>query len=268
MDEIEAYLSGDKLYGDDFSQDQIDEWFNDEKQGYYNLAGQTREEYHYGYHAINYHHGFKWLPEKRFRSVLGIGSAFGDELSPIANKCNNITILEPARGFEVSEIEGTPVRYVEPQASGELPFVDGAFELVTCFGVLHHIPNVSTVIQEISRCLAPDGVALIREPIISMGDWRTPRQGLTKRERGIPVDILRKCINSAGLEVSREKKCMFSLTSSFFGMCMDNAYNSRLVVLCDQVFSFWPYWSNRYHAKTVVEKLRFTSAYFVVKKPH
>ena len=38
-----------------------------------------------------------------------------------------------------------------------LPFRDGAFDCVYSFGVLHHIPNASGIVGEISRVMTPDG---------------------------------------------------------------------------------------------------------------
>ena len=34
MNNIETYLSGNTLYGDDFNESQINEWFEDEKEGF------------------------------------------------------------------------------------------------------------------------------------------------------------------------------------------------------------------------------------------
>ena len=97
----------------------------------------------YGYHALNWHHGFKVLPRQHFNHVLGMGSAFGDELQPVLERSAKITILEASEGFVHSRYD-----YVKPQASGLMPFGDDTFDLVTCLGVLHHIPNVSTVVRE------------------------------------------------------------------------------------------------------------------------
>ena len=159
---IDACLRGEKLYGDDFTMQEIDAWFRDESQGYFNLGGASdKKQYKYGYHALNLEHGFRHLPDVSFSQVLGIGSAYGDELSPIINKSKHIHILEPAEGFVVKDIKGVPVTYSQPQPSGILPYENDQFDLATCFGVLHHIPNVTTVINELYRCLKPGGYILI-----------------------------------------------------------------------------------------------------------
>lgn len=73
---MDSYFSGEKLYGNDFNQDQIHAWFADEAEGYFNLTQSSGDgKYAYGYHTLNRRHGFSQLPQKRFAHVLGVGSA-------------------------------------------------------------------------------------------------------------------------------------------------------------------------------------------------
>jgi hypothetical protein len=138
-DNMALYFSGKKLYGDDFSEAQIRQWFQDEELGYYNLgSNEDKAKHEYGYHALNRRHGFRVLPKRQFRHVLGVGSAYGEELSPILSSSQKVTILEPADDFAVSDVQGVPVSYVKPDPLGTLPFEPGEFDLVTCLGVLHH----------------------------------------------------------------------------------------------------------------------------------
>lgn len=264
--QMSAYLSGEKLYGDHFNQVEIDAWFRDEEVGYYSLGSGIKSRYEYGYHALNMEYGFRFLPETEFSHVLGIGSAYGDELLPIAGKSRHITILEPAEGFVVSKLGEVTVDYKKPQSSGLLDFPRDTLDLITCLGVLHHIPNVSIVMKEFFRCLKPGGYALIREPIISLGDWRKPRKGLTKRERGIPLNIFREIVQSAGFEILQERKCMFSLTSRLRYVLRGPVYNSRLAVVVDKILCSLPIWSDKYHPTSLWDKLRPASVYFVLKK--
>jgi len=44
-----------------------------------------------------------------------------------------------------------------------LPFADGAFEFVLCWGVLIHIPEVETAISELARVVKPNGFLIISE---------------------------------------------------------------------------------------------------------
>jgi ubiquinone/menaquinone biosynthesis C-methylase UbiE len=46
----------------------------------------------------------------------------------------------------------------------ELPFDDGAFDLVTCQTLLIHVPDVMAVIGEMRRVTKPGGVIVVAEP--------------------------------------------------------------------------------------------------------
>lgn len=264
---MEVYFSGKKLYGNDFSQDQIDAWFADEADGYFNLTQSGDGDYAYGYHALNKWHGYSALPKRRFDHVLGIGSAYGDELEPILGLSDRISILEPSDGFKSTVLNGVPVSYVKPVASGDMPFDSNSLDLITCLGVLHHIPNVSKIVDEFHRVLKPGGYALVREPIISMGDWRKPRTGLTKHERGIPLPVLRGFVKEAGFKVVREHKCMFSLASRLKHVVPGSVFDNASVVALDALLSALPIWPRVYHARNAMQKLRATSVYYVLKKP-
>lgn len=265
---MEVYFSGRKLYGNDFSQDQIDAWFADEADGYFNLTqSDGNGGYAYGYHALNRKHGFSRLPQNRFAHVLGVGSAYGEELKPILACCDRVSILEPSDGFKSTELNGVPINYVKPIASGDVPFGSNSLDLITCLGVLHHIPNVSKVVSEFYRVLKPEGYVVLREPIISMGDWRKPRTGLTKRERGIPLPVLRGFLEQSGFRVTSERKCMFSLTSRLRHAVPGPVFNNTAIVLLDAALSALPIWPRVYHARNALQKLRPTSVYYVLQKP-
>jgi SAM-dependent methyltransferase len=262
--DVAACLRGEALYGDDFGPDEIQAWFRDEELGYFELGASDRARYRYKYHALNHRHGWRHLPDRVYPRVLGLGSAYGDELLPIAAKAQYITIMEPAEGFSVRDIGGTPVTYVRPEPDGRLPFGDGSIDLITCLGVLHHIPNVSTVVGELRRCLKPDGRILVREPIVSMGDWRHPRAGLTPRERGIPLHLFRAILARSGLRIHRETKCMFALVSRLDPLWPGPIYNSSTAVWLDDLWCRLPLWSTRYHAVNPWQKLRPTAVFYVL----
>jgi hypothetical protein len=92
---MEMYLDGKTLYGDDFDSLQIADWFADEKEGYADLGAKDVAPDSYGYHALNQFHGFSYLPDRDFKTVLGFGSAFGEELLPIKSKIQAATIVGP-----------------------------------------------------------------------------------------------------------------------------------------------------------------------------
>jgi SAM-dependent methyltransferase len=260
---VESALRGEKLYGDDFSPEQIRAWVADEELGYFGLGAWDKTRYQYKYHALNQRHAWRYLPERRFPRVLGIGSAYGEELKPIAGRVGHFTIVEPADGFVVDNISGVPATYVKPRPDGVLPFDDGSFDLITCFSALHHLPNVSAIVAELRRCLKADGYLLLREPTVSMGDWQHPRAGLTKRERGIPLRLFRQLLGSLGLVVVHESRCVFSLTSQLAARFP--VFASPVAVWIDDLLCRLPFWSTKYHATTIIEKLRPTAVSFVTR---
>lgn len=258
-----AYADGKMLYGDDFSPAEIETWFRDEEEAYYNLGGEKKQG-NYGYHALNWLHGFRHLPKQNFEHVLGIGSAFGDELQPILDDAKKVTILEPSEGFSHSRFE-----YVKPNSSGKMAFLDDSFDLITCFGVLHHIPNVSYVMQELARCMKPGGWLLMREPIHSMGNWDQPRRGLTRRERGIPLPLLHKIVGNAGLRTVHEARCMFSLTArtKFLLPKSHAVYNSKWITALDRHVCRLPMWPESYHPGNFFQRFRPWAVFAVLQKP-
>lgn len=264
----EACLRGDVLRGDDFSSEEIALWFEQEKEGYSSLGAADRTNYKYVYHALNKHHGYSRLPKNFIAAhLLGLGSAWGDELLPMVGRAQFATILDPSLAFSDARIDGLPVAYKQPNASGRIDLSDSSVDLVVCFGVLHHIPNVAFVIQEISRVLRPGGNFLLREPIVSMGDWRNVRPGLTKNERGIPLKILRKRLTDAGLCIKREALVDFAPLTRLISRCVrKDVFNSMKLVKIDSFICNFLKWNLRYHATRPWHKFRPTSAFFVCCK--
>ena len=266
LDDIERCLRGEKLYGDDFCAAEIEQWYADEAEAYANLGAKDRENYQYKYEQMNRVFGYHYLDNRQFAHVLGFGSAYGDELEPIARRIKRLTIVDPSEAFVSTEVHGIPCEYVKPAVDGSLPFDDGAFDLITCFGVLHHIPNVSYVMRELNRCLAPGGFALVREPIVSMGDWRKPRAGLTPHERGIPLRLFREMIGNSGFVVIHEQLCGFRLLARLFDLFGGDLYRSRLGTRLDGILASSMSWKQSYHPSGRLSKVQATAAYYVLQR--
>lgn len=267
-DQMNRYLSGEALYGDNFTGAQLEQWFADEREGYADLGAKDRDAYTYRYHGLNRLHGFNRIGRQPINRVLGFGSAYGDELLPIINRVKQITILEPSEALTSAELQGVPVEYIKPTSSGKLPFEDSTFDLITCLDTLHHVPNVTFVIGEMARCLTPGGHVIFREPIVSMGDWRGPRPGLTKHERGIPQRYLRDCVTKAGLRVVYEHLCMCRFVSKLWPKSIGGSvYNSPIGTRLDSLTATLLKWNVRYHATTKWQKLRPGEVYVVARKP-
>jgi SAM-dependent methyltransferase len=265
---LAACLRGEKLYGDDFTPEQIRQWFLDEENAHFQLGSSDRTKYKYRYHALNKRHGYRLLPNRRFEHALAFGGGYGEELLPVLDKVGSLVIVEPAEGYFTSTtLNGVPVSYVKPVPDGSLPFPDGTFDLITCFGVLHHIPNVSAVLKEIGRLLAPGGYFLFREPVYSMGDWMRPRHGLTPHERGIPAHLLDRFLLNSGMEVVCLKKCMFALSWKLEWLLRRPPFNYAWVAALDEVLCKLPFLPADYHATSRLKKLRAGFVHGVVTKP-
>lgn len=259
---VERYFSGEALYGDDLPPEEVAAWFEDEREAYASLGASDAGNYVYEYHALNLLHGFRHLPQGRIGTALGIGAAYGHEFRPILSRVDRLVLVEPSVAFRHEELDGVPLEYRPPSPTGDLPVEASSFDLVTCFGVLHHIANVSHVIAEIARVLRPGGHALVREPIVSMGDWRQPRRGLTPRERGIPLRLLRAMTAQAGFENAHEALCVMPLVSRIAGTWA----NSRSLVLLDSLLGRATAWNHRYHATAPWHKVQPTNVFLVLKR--
>ena len=267
MTKHHKYLSGEKLFGDDFDLNSIENWFLEEKEGYANLGSKDIKQYQYEYHELNKFYGYSFLSNINKIKVLSIGGAYGDEILPILEKVESLTILEPSEQMRAKKIGEININYLTPRIDGIIELEDNLFDLVTCFGVLHHIPNVSFVLSEMKRILKPGGIMLIREPIISMGDWNKPRTGLTKNERGIPLKIFREIIKTNKLNTLLEKACFTKPLDTFRSKLTRLApYNNPIFVKFDLLVSNLLFFNYRYHAKSFLQKIRPTCVYLVIQK--
>lgn len=263
------YFNGNKLYGNDFSFEQIKQWYDEETEGYADLGSKKKDSYSYGYHSLNQIHGFKKLKNIHFKNVLGFGSAWGYEFEPIVDKISTLTIIEPSDNLVNNRIGDLTPKYVKPTTEGRLPFDDNSFDLITCFGTLHHIPNVSLVLGELIRVLKSNGHLLFREPIISMGDWRQARRGLTKNERGIPVSFFDSELSKYSVEIVSKEYC-FTVTylmQKYLGFLFKKPiYSYKSYILFDKYLSGLLKGNVRYHASRKINRIAPQSIFYIVKK--
>jgi ubiquinone/menaquinone biosynthesis C-methylase UbiE len=87
----------------------------------------------------------------RAKSVLDVGSGTGRAIQFLRRRCPDLRIegIEPVSMLrEQARAPGVIIH----DASGEdLPFHDGSFDVVTSFGLLHHVPAAAPVITEMTR---------------------------------------------------------------------------------------------------------------------
>lgn len=263
------YFSGQKLYGDDLSFEGIQKWYAEEETGYFDLVQNNYfkgSEYVYEYGALNEVHAFRYIRGRRFGSALALGCARGDDVAPLAPYVDKFFAIEPAEKWWRSEIGGTPAQYLKPSVVGDIQLDAGTIDISISLAVLHHIPNVSHVIGEISRVSTKGALFVLREPISSMGDWRKPRLGLTKNERGLPLPWLDACLEKSGFEPRYRSLCMFPLTSkiaSFFGK---KAYQNEKIVQIDKLICSTFGWNYFYHRNSIRKKLGPGCIFSVLEK--
>ena len=266
-DDPNHYFTGKKLYGDDFDAPQIAAWFREEAEAYADLGAGDASQYTYVYHALNQQHGFAHTGKHRFNHALGLGSAYGDEFLPLISRIDKLTILDPSDSFAgTREVHGVPCDYQKPDITGNLVFNDNSLDLVTSLGVLHHIPNVSHVIRECHRCLRPGGLMLLREPIVSMGDWTRPRPGLTRHERGIPLSLLEEACLATGFGTSHRSLCLFPALPKLAGKLGIATYNSRLLTWLDSLVCQLTSFNTCYHRTSTLSKMGPSCVYLVLEK--
>lgn len=267
---LDSFRNGTVIYGDDFTQAEIDEWFADEAEGCAEIVPEEHRKNFNEYEAITeatLYHYFRRLERKNW-NVLVYGGGYGTEILPILDLVSDITVLEPGEKFQANQIGGKPCRYIKPTSSGKMIFEDESFDCIICLGVLHHVPNVSYILREFFRVLRKDGVVMIREPITSMHAFDgILRPRMTKRERGLLLAPFRKAIQDAGLTIQRETLYGFGPLGFIRGRMglADTAWSIRLDIALSKMF-LWNYSYDSGPNKMLWKKFRPTTAAFFIEK--
>jgi SAM-dependent methyltransferase len=261
---MNKFLRGEALYGDDLDEEGLKEWFVAQTNAYSDKLGDI-EEYPYQYHAVDKLYGFTYITKDNL-NVLGIGSANGAELLPIWQKIAQLTIIENSDKYNNILIDKTKINYLLANYKGFIEAHDNTFDLVICLSCLHHIANVSFVMSEITRVLKNNGLAIIREPINSMGDWNRPRKGLTKNERGIPLKIFRQIIEKNGLVILSEKIWNFRPFGKMFFFYKRSIFNNKLLTILDGFLARLFSWNIHYYPKSFLHRIGPSSVFYVLRK--
>ena len=261
----ERALAGEEIFGDNFTLDQICRWYAEEERGYFDVSAAAGGHVA-TYAAFDRYHFFDHVTVGG--KVLGIGVADGTDFLPVVHAVEEFHFLEICEDFWTEEVAGTPAFYSKPSVGGEIAYADDSFDVGAFFSVLHHIPNVSFTIQEMYRVLKPGGVLLMREPTVSMGDWRQPRKGLTRNERGLPLDALRKAVVAAGFAIEREVRCVHPIIRRLAGLAGEKRpYNYRFPTLIDAWMSKFLKLGDRYHPVSFRDRIQPQGVAMILRKP-
>ena len=258
-------LLGLRLHGEGLDDAALAAWFADEQDGYAGLVGDYVEESGAG--AANWFHAFRYLGERRFACCLALGAASGREYASFAGRVGRFVAIEPGRRFWRDTIAGAPAEYRAPTLRGTIGLPDASCDRAGSFGVLHHIPNVSEVLRELARVLAPGAMLLIREPISSLGDFRQPRPGLTRNERGIQPRTMDRMLVEAGFAVRKRRYVDFPHSDTLarrLGVSMP--WDRRWFARLDHWASTMTAWNARYWRPRLIDKLAPRTAYWVAER--
>ena len=199
--------------------------------------------------------------------LLGLGVASGADIEKLAPVVDEFIAIEPDERWWRGSIGGRPTTWLKPTAQGTIARPDATVDLAVSVSALHHIPNVSYLNREITRTLKKGGILVIREPVVSMGDWRKPRRGLTKRERGIPPKVLLEVLKSSGLNILKVTPwdCPISLRIAR-ALRIWRPYDSSNIVAIDRICSLGLQWNMHYHAGNVFQRMAPSSLFIIAEK--
>lgn len=261
-------FNGQQLYGDDFDIDQLKQWYEQESEAYADMYGNNVNNVNvYTAHNLNRLYGYQYINHvPSLTKVLGFGSSWGYEFLPIVDKIKELYIIEPSTQTRSEELDGIKPYYFQPELSGQVCFENDSFDLVTCFSALHHVANVTYVMSELFRVLKPGGYMLLREPVQSMGDWRKPRVGLTKNERGIPANYLEDIIKTASVEVV-QKHYFYTMNSFLKRIIGDkNIFTTKKYLYFDKYLSKMLSFNIHYHPRNKWERCAPQAVFYVLRK--
>jgi SAM-dependent methyltransferase len=268
--DLEPYLSGRELLGDDASAAELKDWFQQEVGGYAGMAEEDTKFEDRGEvsAALNRRHFGRHLKGKKDLVGLVYGPADATELRFINHHFKNWKVVEPGKIFQNKKYYTKPVTFLPVTPKGALDLPDASVDVVICLSVLHHIANVSYVLGEIARVLKPNGLLFVREPTVTMGEWGSHRQGLTANERGLPLPWLLKACRKQGLEVAQALPAVFAPLDRFvrlFGVYAP--YASRLYMAFDSLFSTITLPLARYYRPKWWQRFAPAAVLLVARKP-
>jgi SAM-dependent methyltransferase len=157
-------------------------------------------------------------------TVLDVGGGDGYAAGLTLPRTSRYVCLDRFPSAPTAAVRATASYAAAVAADGvELPVRSKSAGLVLCFEMLEHMHDPDAVVNEITRALEPDGVALIAVPVDSRL-WRALLRLVqrTKRRLGRPakprehVQIftrrdVRALLEREGLRVERVRACAFSV---------------------------------------------------------
>ena len=114
-------------------------------------------------HMARYHFAVRLARGKRVLDA-GCGAGYGSaELADVAERVTGIDIAPEAVEYARAHYALHNVAF-EQASCTQLPFADGAFDLVVAFEVIEHLEKWRDFLQEVRRVLAPAGQLIVSTP--------------------------------------------------------------------------------------------------------
>ena len=104
-------------------------------------------------------------------SMLDVGCGYGGIAASLKEELGLLTVCGvdiDHQVIEEAQRKGVDAEQIDV-ASSPLPYVDGRFELLTCFGMLDYLPWYDTAVRELNRVLARGGTVAIALP--NLASW-------------------------------------------------------------------------------------------------
>lgn len=266
---------GKALAGDSFTGEQLQVWFEQEKEAFYEGdSGNSDIDPWYSYmRYLNTRLAFSKIPDYsgQSNSILFLGPGSGIEVDNFVSERTGwkLSFIEASTNFKQilkDKFPGSVI--VDPEISGSINLGNFSQDVVCAFSVLHHIPNVSFVIGEIHRVMKPGGLFLVREPCSSMGDWRFSRSA-TPNERGISAYYLRTAAERSGFKlVTKPIPIIFNPLNRFLKKTgLFSLMSFSLIYWIDRTASWIASWNDYYWRDAWYKKFGPSAYYYVFQKP-
>ena len=259
-----------KLLGNDFNPDEIRKWYDEEAKYHDQFKGgrNDADEYWSIYEEFNKKYALnEYVKFNEEVKILSFGCAEGSDTAKLYREhkfrlygleSSDQLINAFKKGFPDSEI-------VKANTDGKIDYPSDFFNYIFCFGVLHHIPNVSYVLKEFHRVLGKGGIAVIREPVCWMYSGKIRPKDLSPNERGIPVDFFRDEFEKLNFEILNVRKSYYKPLMHFVRKSPFLWKFPSLVYTLDNLLSQIPNRKN-YFSNGIIDKFNAGCAYYIIRK--
>jgi SAM-dependent methyltransferase len=264
---------GKELAGNNLDEIQLKKWYQQEQEAYFesNNTGYDEDSwYSYMRYTNNRIFFSKLNPNISTGNITFFGPARGTEAKNIQSISEDwsYNFIESSDSFrEILESEFKNPNIIEPNIYGKVNLDDNSQDVVCAFSTLHHIANISDLLQEIHRILKPNGYLFIREPCAFMGDWRYTRKA-TPNERGISKLFLLKTANEIGyvLDSNPIPICYEPINKTFVKFNIWKFVSNNLLFYIDRLVSKILSYNDYYWRDSFLKKLGPSSYSYIFRK--